>query len=140
LGDEVTNLDAFRPPSGNEVTTEASSVEAWVPRYRTRAIACAYFMVFFTTAFVRHNELRFLAATAMASFIALACTLDARMHGKLFLRSFAWAMMFTWPIGLLVHLVWTRGSSGVGLYLVSALACIVPGALGMLVAGLLRMP
>ena len=134
----MTNLDAFRPPSGNEQVTQSPSVEAWVPQYRIWAIASAYFAVFVDAAFVRHAELHFLAATAVASAITLACTLDARMHGKLFLRSFAWTMMFTWPIGLLVHLVWTRGLPGIGVYLISALGCFVPGALGMLVAGFLQ--
>jgi hypothetical protein len=138
LGDEVTNLDHFRPPSGNEETTQSPSVEAWVPQYRIWAIASAYFAIFVDVAFVRHNELHALTAMAIASAITLACTLDARMHGKLFLRSFAWTMMFTWPIGLLAHLVWTRGSPGIGVYLVSAFGCIVPGVVGMLVAGFLQ--
>ena len=55
-----------------------------------------------------NTALRVLAIFTLASAITLCCTLDANVNGKLFLRSFAWHMMFTWPVGVLVHLVWTR--------------------------------
>jgi hypothetical protein len=71
-----------------------------------------------------------LAAFAAASSITLACVLDARMHGKVFLRSWAWLLMWTWPVGILAHLLWTRRARGIGMYF-----ALFAGALATALAG-----
>jgi hypothetical protein len=71
-----------------------------------------------------------------ASAITLWCGLDARVHRKLYVRSFAWQMMFTWPIGVLVHLIWTRGWRGLRTYFVLAIASILAAGAGLLLGRL----
>ena len=49
-----------------------------------------------------------LVAFGMASTCALYAALDACALGKPYPRAFQWGMFWTWPIGMLVHLAWTR--------------------------------
>jgi hypothetical protein len=81
---------------------------------------------------------RILRILVFASTIVLWCTLDAIVHGKLFLRSFAWTMMFTWPVGVLVHLVWTRRWRGVAVYVGATFVLAIAYLCGSGVAELLR--
>ena len=86
-----------------------------------------------------NTALRVLAIFTLASAITLCCTLDANVNGKLFLRSFAWHMMFTWPVGVLVHLVWTRRwQRGLLAYMALLAAYIAATGAGRGFAGLLR--
>src|SRR5690242_19035437 len=84
-------------------------IEPWVPRYARFAFVLVAVGAF-AGGFVitRGTEARVLTIFTFASSLSVWCGLDARVHGKLFLRSFAWLMLFTWPVGLLAHLVWTR--------------------------------
>jgi len=52
----------------------------------------------------------------VASAVVLFCQLDALLHGKIYQRAFAWLLMFTWPLGVAVHLYWTRRWRGLLLY------------------------
>ena len=63
-----------------------------------------------------------LLAFAAGSSIAPWCFLDAEMHGKVFHRSYAWSMMFTYPVGILIYLVWTRRAKGIWHSLLGLLA------------------
>ena len=115
------------------------NLETWVCGYRRIALALVLATAFAEGLIVSQSApARFLVAIAFASSITLWCGLDARLHGKLFLRSFAWLMMFTWPIGAAVHLVWTRGPRGVLTYLEMSLACMAATGVGLALAALLR--
>jgi hypothetical protein len=83
------------------------------------------------------RELEVAAGLAVGSAIALWCSVDARVHGKLFLRSFEWLMVFTWPVGALAHLVWTRGRRGFVTYVLAFFCFLLALGLGALVEILL---
>jgi hypothetical protein len=119
--------------------SDVVALEDWVPTYRRRA-AVLLGALAFVGAIARPQEqiARGLWAMSFASGLVLWCTLDARMHGKIFLRSYAWTMMFTWPIGMLAYLIWTRRVRGVGVYLLSSGIFIVTMLLGLAAAALLR--
>lgn len=113
----------------------------WVPAYR-RSAALLYGVCIVVTAFVETVDIglaRILVSPVMPSAIVLWCFLDAQCFGKIFHRSFAWTMMFTWPVGVLAYLIWTRGAKGVGVYfiavIVSLLLFLVGASLAYLVVG-----
>jgi hypothetical protein len=113
-------------------------LETWVIDDRRRAFALVYAASFCAGLTSESGgPLQVLAALTNASAIALWCALDARCHDKLFLRSYAWLMMFTWPVGVLAHAVWTRGARGVGFYAAALVAWFVAAAVGMGAATLL---
>ena len=113
-------------------------MEEWLPAYRRLALA-----LMLLAAFVRGfaNDLdvfpRGLAALTFGSALALWCTLDARIHSKEFLHSFGWQLMWMWPIGAVVFLVWTRGKRGLLTYLLLGAACVASGLAGMGIASAL---
>jgi hypothetical protein len=111
----------------------------WVTRYRNGALALVLCLAFADGLFETTGiHGRFLAVLGFASAITLWCTLDARLHGKVFLRSFSWLMMWTWPVGVLAHLVWTRRAKGVLLYVLGALAVALAAGAGAMTAHMLR--
>jgi hypothetical protein len=81
-----------------------------------------------------------IGAVILASAVTLWCGLDAHAHGKLFLRSFAWALMFTWPVGAAVHFVWTRGASGLLTYALAGVLIAVASGVGLGAASVLVAP
>jgi hypothetical protein len=116
--------------------------DSWVLDYRrwTLGLAAALaFMEGLSEAF-QGPDLIALVALAGASTCALYAALDARALGKPYPRTFQWAMFFTWPVGMLVHLFWTRRWRGIGIYLLMwMLALMAAGAgyaLGRLLATL----
>ena len=70
------------------------------------------------------------AALVVASAVVLWCQLDALLHGKLYERASAWLLLFTWPVGVLVHLGWTRRWRGLPLYLGLAVTVLAAAAAG----------
>jgi hypothetical protein len=107
-------------------------LDDWVRSYRLRALALVLATAFaegFATSL--STPVHALVVMTLASSITLWCGLDAQVHGKLFLRSFAWLMMFTWPVGVAVHLVWTRGAKGMLTYLLLGVACIAAAGVGL---------
>lgn len=114
--------------------------EGWVSAYRKRALACLIAAAFFEgltfeSPFLRAAPMRVLIAFTEASAVVAACMLDARLQNKLFLRSFTLPLFVTWPVGALVHLMWTRGwRRGVVVYLKCAALLVLVAATGMLAA------
>jgi hypothetical protein len=112
--------------------------EDWVPRYRRYALVTALAAAFidgFAESLGRASQV--LSILTFASAVTLWCGLDARVHRKLYLRSFGWLMMFTWPIGVLVHLIWTRGWRGLRTYFALAIASIIAAGAGFFLARLI---
>jgi len=108
---------------GNSLADAAP--EPWVRVYRRSATALVFAAAFVSG--LAENTLgaaRFLGVLAFASAVTLWCGLDAKLHGKVFVRSFAWLMMFTWPVGVLAHLVWTRRVRGVPQYFGAAVVAL----------------
>lgn len=125
--------------------TESTSVEDWVPRHFRWALALLVVTTFLFGLTSSAGELlQILAALAMASAVTLVCMLDAKMHGKTFVRTFGLALFMTWPLGVLVHLIWTRRGPGVVLYilLVAGFAVVTGAGYGVaaLLAGLRPAP
>jgi hypothetical protein len=113
-------------------------VDPWVPRYRKFAFVLVLAAAFAGGVVASLGvQARALAVMTFASAVSVWCGLDARIHGKLFLRSFAWLMLLTWPVGLLAHLVWTRRWRGTVMYVVLALTYAAATAGGMLLGGAL---
>ena len=110
----------------------------WVRRYRQFALVLV-FATAFAEGFSASSGVaaRVLVALTFASATTLWCGLDAHLHGKLFLRSFGWLMMFTWPVAAAAHLVWTRGARGILTYILAALACMAAVSGGLAAASLL---
>lgn len=115
----------------------------WVSGYRPLAGALVT-----ATAFVgglaeyAHGPPQIVAALAFGSAVTLWCTLDAHCHDKAFLHSFGWVMFFTWPVGGLVYLIWTRRIWGVlayaGIALVTLFAAGMGHALGAILSARAR--
>jgi hypothetical protein len=121
--------------------TPAVPEESWIRRYRRFAMGVIYATVLLAALTNRHGDSsRILTALVGASAITLACMLDARIHGRFFLRSYAFALFVTWPVGTLVHLIWTRGARGVAVYFMLVAAFvgvwIIGLAIGAVLAGL----
>jgi hypothetical protein len=76
-------------------------------------------------------------AITIPSSLILWCGMDARLHGKIFLRGFVIPMMVTWPVGVAVHLIWTRGAKGILTYALFAVAAIAAAGAGSGVASLI---
>ena len=119
------------------MTTELAAVDDWIPVYRRRAIVLAYTALFLHNLARDDNEVIEVVTTFVAaSAIVLACMLDAKLHGKLFLRSYALALLLTWPIGVLAHLIWTRRSRGIALYFAFVGGFLLAGGLGLAIGTL----
>lgn len=113
--------------------------EGWVPVYRKRVAALVLALAFVQGLVgYRDGGARIVSIFGFASALVLWCVLDSRMHGKLFLRSYGWLMMFTWPVGMLAYLVWTRGAGAVVLYVIYALMFLFCAGTGLAVGGVLR--
>jgi hypothetical protein len=114
-------------------TRTGTKPEPWVFEYRRLALVAVYlaFLLEATAAFGGTSLLNTLCALTEASAIVLWCTLDAEIHGKMFIRSYAWTMMFTWPLGIVVYLLWTRRSRGLLSYLIAVAAATVVGFTGI---------
>lgn len=132
------------PPSAADLPTVpriengSGSHEEWVRQYRQVALLTVLVAAFTQGVVTGSSSLgQALAALGFASAVTLWCSLDAYLHGKLFLRSFGWALMFTWPIGVAVHLVWTRGARGLLTYALAGVACIGAAVAGAGAAGFL---
>ena len=105
-------------------------MEDWLSAYRRLALGAVVFAAFMGGLCAGHSvAARVLAALTFASATTLWCSLDARMHGKSFLHSFGWQLMWTWPVGMAVYLVWTRRWRGLLTYLLLGAACL--GAAGV---------
>lgn len=113
------------------VAPPLADADTWVWRYRQFALALALAAAF-ASGFVESVafQMQLVAIMTFASAVSIWCGLDARVHGKLFLRSFAWLMLFTWPLGVLVHLVWTRRWRGCLTYLALGVAAAAAGIAG----------
>lgn len=99
------------------LTTVAVTTEGWVFAYRRLALIIVCLAALFGSIGARFGgRVDALAAITIASGLVLWCTLDAHIRGKTFVHSFAWALALTWPLGVLVHLVWTRRWRGVRIY------------------------
>jgi hypothetical protein len=119
--------ETFVPPK-----RPATPDTEWIAEYRNYALAAAFIAAFFEGlghAWER-GEIQVLVALTLASAISLYATLDAKLHGKQYERAFAWFMMFTWPVALLAHFVWTRRGRGVFVYLGWGTLAIVTTSLG----------
>jgi hypothetical protein len=105
---------AFVPPP-----RPAPRDDGWVLDYRRWTLGVAAILAFMEGVCEswRTDGARALVALAAASTWPLYAALDARAVGKPYPRSFQWLMFFTWPVGMLVHLFWTRRWRGVGIYL-----------------------
>jgi hypothetical protein len=119
------------------LTTELAAVEDWIPVYRKRAIVLAYTAIFLANLARDDSEvIKVVTTLVTASAITLACMLDARLYGKLFLRSYALALLLTWPIGVLVHLIWTRRSRGIAVYFAFVGGFLLASVLGLAIGAL----
>jgi hypothetical protein len=106
-------------------------VEDWPTRCRKIALMTTYGAVFL---FVVNDEAanEFLSALCMlcASYaVTTWCSLDAIRHKKLFVRGFIWPFMTTWPVGILIYLLWTRRARGILTYLKALVGIVVTVAL-----------
>ena len=54
---------------------------------------------------------------AMASLVTYWCVVDSRMRRSPIVTSLHWVIFFTWPIAVLIYLIWSRRFRGVGLAL-----------------------
>ena len=110
---------------------EEARPEPWAHRYRSYALILALTGAF-VSGVVREVDARIElpAFLALASAVVLWCQLDALLHGKIYQRACAWLMMFTWPVGVLVHLIWTRRWRGLPLYLGLALLHLAAVSIG----------
>ncbi len=132
---------APRTPSAELDPPPQSSGEEWVRKYRQFAFVVVLAIAFTEGFLVDVNTpARVLVALGLASAITLWCGLDARVHGKLMLRSYAWTLMFTWPVGVGVYLVWTRGAKGLVTYVLLGLACVAAAGAGATVASFVISP
>jgi len=106
---------AFVPPP----LAKAPEALGWAPLYRSLALGAAFVAAFGEGLALAWSEtpLQALCVLTEASAVTLYATLDAKVHGKQYLRSFEWMLMWTWPLGLLAHLVWTRRARGALVYL-----------------------
>lgn len=115
--------------------------ETWLLTYRKRALTCLGAAAFLegVTANIGFTSMRVITAFTEASAVVAVCMLDAPLHQRLFLRSFTLPLLLTWPVGALVHLVWTRGwRRGFATYFACVLVLVLVGAAGMLVMWTLR--
>lgn len=139
LGTSVSRNPYAAPqtPSVELGLPQPHDAEQWVRTYRWFALVVVV-VAAFTEGFLEQSSspARVLVAIALASALTLWCGLDGRVHGKILLRASAWALMFTWPIGVAVHLVWTRGARGIVTYVLGVLVCLAAALVGMLVGGL----
>lgn len=113
--------------------------DRWVLDYRRYTLGLAAILAFMwglSSAWDARDE-NALVAVAMASTFALYAALDARAFGKTYPRAFQWGMFFTWPVGMLVHLVWTRRGRGVGVYLLMLMLALIAGGCGYALGNLL---
>jgi hypothetical protein len=119
----------------------APQLDDWVQRYRQSALVVVL-VAAFAEGLLAESSLaaRVVVPITFASALTLWCGLDAHVHGKLFLRSYAWALMFTWPVGVAVHLVWTRGTKGLFTYALAGVTCIAAAVAGLTAASIFGSP
>lgn len=115
-----------------------SGANVWLSRYRRLALGTVGLAAFVSGLSDHNMLLRALGALVFASALTLWCTLDGEVHSKRFLHSFGWQLMWTWPLGLIVYLTWTRRLRGLVTYVVMAVAGFALAGAGMGVSTLLR--
>ena len=124
-----------RPP----VSSGPAILEDWLPLYKQLTLGIAYVWAFASGMVIAFDPAATaLSAMCFASALTLWCDLDARSHGKIFVHSFGWQLMWTWPIGMLVHLIWTRGARGIVTYLILAAGGVVSAGAGRAFVGVLH--
>lgn len=113
--------------------------DSWVLDYQRWTLGLAAVLMFMSGLSQAFEGPRLIALVALtgASTCALYAALDARAFGKPYPRTFQWAMFWTWPVGMLVHLFWTRRWRGVGLYLLMYLLALVAAGAGYALGRLL---
>jgi hypothetical protein len=95
--DETKSL--FGPPGVEDI--------GWLYTYR-RVALCALAAAI-ALSVLAPGLLAWPAALGMSASLLFWCALDARVHEKPFPGGIAMALAMTWPIGIAVYLVWTRG-------------------------------
>lgn len=108
--------ETFIPPKRPLAVADDS---AWVTSYRAYAFGAAFAAAFFEglARALGETPLEALVALTLCSALVLYATLDAKLHGKAYDRASAWVFMYTVPVALLVHFVWTRRFRGLLAYL-----------------------
>ena len=110
-------------------------MQGWVASYRRLAAILAAGTVFLSSlagTAAPTERAGALAAVAGAFASVLFCIVDARFYDKSVPRGLILPLFMGWPVGIGVHLIWTRGKKGV---LVYALAVVAYFALQLLGAG-----
>jgi hypothetical protein len=72
----------------------------------------------------KNGALKLLTAFAVGWAITFYCALDARVHRKVFVRTFWYVTFLLWPIAPLFHLLRTRGKRGALVYALHALLLV----------------
>ena len=117
------------------------ATDAWTMTYLRAAGYAVYFvaLLYGVLEGMRPGDgARVLMTLAFAWAIAIYCALDARLHGRVFVRMY-WVVTFmTWPVAPLVHLVRVRGKRGALKYLIHAPALVLTVFAGLELVRLAR--
>jgi hypothetical protein len=107
----------YRPPGADSPGAPGTP---WLIAYRRVALCgvVAAMSLYVLASF----ELRALAALGVVAALLFWCGLDARVHGKPFPYGIAVPLAVTWPVGIAVYLVWTRGARGLFTYVLWLIA------------------
>ena len=85
----------------------------------------AAFWGFIQVALPNSGATSILFAIAFASVVTSWAVFDSRVHA-IFIPSVAWLLYYcTWPAASLLYLIWTRGISGFGYWVVNAIGLVV---------------
>jgi hypothetical protein len=86
----------------------------WTYAYRRRALVFVYLALAISAAATSvandARDIDLLTRLAVGSAIVAWCVLDAPSHGKRFEHGFVLPLVMTYPAGIAVYLIWTRGS------------------------------
>jgi hypothetical protein len=73
-------------------------------------------------------RVNFFGTVALGWSFVTFCVFDARVHGRHFEHGFVIPMLATYPVAIVVHLVWTRGvHKGLIVYTVAVTTAVVVG-------------
>jgi hypothetical protein len=123
---------------GNELFYRAPGTQAppvpdigWLIAYRRIALAAVYVAIVLAAMTSQHA--RYLTSLGVVAALLFWISLDARIREKHFPHAAALPLAFTWPVGIAVYLVWTRGPGGLALYALAALVALLLGGAAALV-------
>lgn len=119
-------------------------MDDWTGRY-TKLAGYAVYAAVALSAFGefmarRPQDVQLLGAIALAGSIAFYCALDARAHGRVFVRSFWLPTLIAWPVAPLFHLLRTRGARGAGHYFKHLGLLLLVGLAAFALAVVLKLP